>query len=492
MLNNFPFLTIILLLPLAGMLLILLLKSKYPKAAYPVSIVVSGVALLFTIWFGAAGWVGNFAHIEEASWIPSLGAAYRLGLDGISYPVVLLSTILFFSVFIFSSKIEKEIPNYFSLLLLLQTACLGVFLSLDLLLFYVFFEITLVGMYFLIAGWGHANRKEAAITFFIYTLIGSLVLLLALLSLYLNTTPHTFDMRILMEKHALTGTVAAFTFWGLFIAFAIKTPLFPFHTWLPLAHTEAPATGSAILAGILLKLGAYGFIRFALQMMPETFRQYATYVMVVAVVSAVYGALVAMAQTDIKRMVAYTSVNHMGYLVFGVAVAAVAPANAGVLALDGAVLQMFSHGIVTGCLFLLIGSLQERLTTREMPAIQGLLRTFPLLSALFIIASFASLGLPGLAHFPAEFQIFLGGYSVYPVAVGVMLIGLVITGGLYLRAIQMSFMGTPDKVIFKMQTDLKGYEQWAIVPLIILIIVVGLFPGIVLSIIHQTTKLFGS
>jgi len=490
--NNFPFLTIILLLPLAGMLLILLMKSKYPKAAYPVSIVVSGGALLLTIWFGASGRVGTFAHIEEASWIPSLGAAYRLGVDGISYPVVLLSTILFFSVFIFSSKIEKEIPNYFSLLLLLQTACLGVFLSLDLLLFYVFFEITLVGMYFLIAGWGHENRRKAAITFFIYTLIGSLVLLLALLSLYLNTTPHTFDMRVLMEKHALTGTVAAFTFWGLFIAFAIKTPLFPFHTWLPLAHTEAPATGSAILAGILLKLGTYGFIRFALQMMPETFRQYATYVMVIAVISAVYGALVAMAQTDIKRMVAYTSVNHMGYLVFGVAVAAVAPANAGVQALDGAVLQMFSHGIVTGCLFLLIGSLQERLTTREMPAIQGLLKTFPVLSALFIIASFASLGLPGLAHFPAEFQIFLGGYSVYPVAVGVMLLGLVITAGLYLRAIQMSFMGTPDNTIFKMQTDLKSYEQWAIVPLIILIIAIGLFPNILLSLIHQTTKLFGS
>lgn len=490
--NNFPFLTIILVLPIAGLTLILLLKKKYPDASYPLSIAVSGIALLLTTWFGISGMVGTFAHIEEVSWIPSIGADYRLGVDGISYPMVLLTTILFFCVIIFSAKKEKNLPNYYALILLLQTACLGVFLSLDVLLFYVFFEVTLVGMYFLIAGWGHENRKQAAITFFIYTLVGSLVLLLALLSLYLNTNPHTFDMRVLIAKHSLSGPIAAFTFWGLFIAFAIKTPLFPFHTWLPLAHTEAPATGSAILAGVLLKLGAYGFIRFALQMMPETFKQYAVYVVVVAVISAVYGAFVAMAQTDIKRMVAYTSVNHMGYLVFGVAVAAVAQSDAGIQALDGAALQMFSHGIVTGCLFLLVGSLQQRLTTREMPSIQGLLKTFPVLSALFIIASFASLGLPGLAHFPAEFQIFLGGYSVYPWAVGCMLLGLLLTAGLYLRAIQTSFMGTPNNDVVTSTSDLWKYEWWAIVPLIILIIVIGLFPNMLLSIIHQTTKLFGA
>lgn len=490
--STFPYLSTILFLPSAGLLLILLLKAKYPKAAYPVSILVSGLALLLTVWFGTSGMVGNFAHVEEVSWIPSIGAAYRLGLDGISYPLVLLTTILFFASIVFSSETKKDAPAYFALALLLQTACLGVFLSLDLLLFYVFFEVTLVGMYFLIAGWGHENRKKAAVTFFGYTLIGSLILLLALLSLYLNTAPRTFDMRVLIAQHSLTGPAAAFTFWGLFIAFAIKTPLFPFHTWLPLAHTEAPATGSTILAGILLKLGTYGFIRFSLQMMPETFKQYSMYVIVVAVVSALYGAFVAMAQTDIKRMVAYTSVNHMGYLVFGIAIAAITQSPAGIQALDGAVLQMFSHGIVTGCLFLLIGSLQERLTTREMPAFQGLLKSFPVLSALFIIASFASLGLPGLAHFLAEFEIFLGGFSVYPVAVGVMLIGLVITTALYLRAIQMSFMGTPDESTLTSKLDLKSYELWAIVPLIILIILIGIFPNIILSIIHQTTKLFAA
>lgn len=490
--STFPFLTIILLLPIAGLLLILLSKSRYPKAAYLISVVVTGLALLFTVWFGAAGLVGNFNHIEEVTWISSLGAAYRLGVDGISYPVVLLTTILFFSAVIFSKKVEKEVPNYFALALLLQSACLGVFLSLDLLLFYVFFEVTLVGMYFLIAGWGHQNRKKAAITFFVYTLIGSLVLLLALLSLYLNSATRTFDMRVLIANPSLTAPVAGLTFWGFFLAFAIKTPLFPFHSWLPLAHTEAPATGSAILAGILLKLGTYGFIRFALQMTPGAFQKYAMYVVVVAVISTLYGALVAMAQSDIKRMVAYTSVNHMGYLVFGIAVAAVSQSQAGVQALDGTVLQMFSHGIVTGCLFLLVGSIQERVTTREMPALQGLLKVFPVLSALFMIASFASLGLPGLAHFPAEFQIFLGGYSVYPVVVSIMLIGLVITAGLYLRAIQMSFMGEPNKEVIKVQHDLKGYELWSIVPLIILIIATGLFPSFILSIIHQTTKLFGA
>lgn len=485
--HSFPYLSIILFLPAVGAMLILMLRSNL-KAAHVISMVVSALALLLSIWFGIHDMSGSFSHIEEVKWIPSLGAAYRLGADGISYPLVILSTILFFATIVFSAKIEKKPSAYFALMLMLQTACLGVFLSLDLLLFYIFFEITLVGMYFLIAGWGHENRKKAAITFFIYTLIGSLVLLLAFLSIYLHTIPHTFDMRVLIAKHSLSGPVASITFWGLIIAFAIKTPLFPFHTWLPLAHTEAPATGSAILAGILLKLGAYGFIRFALQMMPETFRQYAIYIIPIAVISAIYGAFVAMAQTDIKRMVAYTSINHMGYLVFGVAVASVAYGDSAIQALDGSILQMFSHGIVTGALFLLIGALQHRLTTREMPSLHGLLKSFPVLSALFIIASFASLGLPGLAHFPAEFQIFLGGYSVYPIAVGCMLIGLVITAGLYLRAIQMSFMGTPDESKLKSFHDIKGYELWSIVLLIILIFVIGLFPNILLSLIHETTK----
>ncbi|MEK6480455.1 NADH-quinone oxidoreductase subunit M [Catalinimonas sp. 4WD22] len=487
---SFPLLSITIFLPLIGALVVLFTKPDQSKPAYGIGITSSALSLLSAILIWIKGVEGSFSQVEELAWIPSLGAAYRVGVDGISFPLVLLTTLLFLTSLIFSTKIKDKAPTYVALVLLLETACLGVFLSLDLLLFYVFFEITLVGMYFIIAGWGHEHAKKAALTFFIYTLVGSLFLLLALLSLYLHADPHTFDMRVFIAAPVLKGLAAALTFWGFFLAFAIKTPLFPFHTWLPTAHTEAPAPGSAILAGILLKLGAYGFIRFALQMTPEAFREFAPYVMVIAVVSALYGAFVALAQTDIKRMVAYTSVNHMGYFVFGVAVAAVAGNTARAQALDGAILQMVSHGVVTGALFLLVGSLQDRIKTREIADINGILHTSPVLGGLFILASFASLGLPGLAHFPAEFQIFLGGFSVYPIAVGFIIIGLLITSGLYLRAIQKVFMGKNPEGLTS-RDDLHAYELWALVPLILSILALGLFPEILLSVIHETTKILG-
>jgi NADH-quinone oxidoreductase subunit M len=257
-----------------------------------------------------------------------------------------------------------------------------------------------------------------------------------------------------------------------------------------MAHTEAPAPGSAILAGILLKLGTYGFIRFALQMTPEAFREYAIYVIIIAVVSAIYGAFVALAQTDIKRMVAYTSVNHMGYLILGVAAAAVLTGADKTRALDGAVLQMVSHGIVTGALFLLVGALQDRTQTREMDQINGFLKINPVLSGFFILAAFASLGLPGLAHFPAEFQIFLGAFAEFPVAVGITLLGLVITTALYLRAIQKVFMGTKPEGVTSF-SDLSRREMWAIAPLIVIIIIIGVYPESILYLINATTKIIG-
>lgn len=488
--ENIPLLTLIIFLPLAGSLLILLLKPKNDRLSYTIGLFASGLSLLAAVLVWIKGIPAGFGQIEEAAWIPSIGASYKLGVDGISFPLVLLTTILFFTSLIYSMKIKKNAGSYVALFLLLEMACLGVFLSLDLLLFYVFFEITLVGMYFVIAGWGHENRQKAAITFFIYTLVGSLFLLLALLSIYLHTDPRTFDMTQIIAAPPLKGLAAALTFWGLFIAFAIKTPLFPFHTWLPMAHTEAPAPGSAILAGILLKLGTYGFIRFALQMTPDAFREFAVYVIIFGVVSAVYGAFVALAQKDIKRMVAYTSVNHMGYLVLGVAAAAVLQAEARTRALDGAVLQMVSHGLVTGALFLIVGAVQDRSESRNMDKIGGFLKAAPILSGFFILAAFASLGLPGLAHFPAEFQIFLGTFSEFPVAVGITLLGLVITTALYLRAIQKVFMGGEITGIIKLK-DLSSRELWAMVPLILLIIIIGVYPESILSVINATTQALG-
>lgn len=488
--EQIPFLSITIFLPLAGSILLLVWQPRHPSTAHPIGILIAALTLLSAIMVWVRGVGAGFTQVEELPWIPSLGAAYRVGVDGISLPLVLLTTVLFLAALIFSGKIQERAHVYVSLALLMETACLGVFLSLDILLFYVFFEITLVGMYFIIAGWGHENRRQAALTFFIYTLIGSLFLLLALLGLYLYSDLHTFDMRVLISNPSLTGPVASLVFWAFLIAFAIKTPLFPFHTWLPMAHTEAPAPGSVILAGVLLKLGTYGLLRFALQMTPDAFRQYADVVMVLAVVSALFGAFVALAQTDIKRMVAYTSVNHMGYLVLGIAAAALAGAEDRVRALDGAVLQMVSHGIVTGSLFLLVGALQDRTQTREMSQMQGMLQLTPKLGWLFIIAAFASLGLPGLAHFPAEFQIFLGSFSVYPVAVGITVIGLVITTGLYLRAIFKVFMGDPQENVQELP-DLQSRELWAIVPLIALTIIIGIVPETVLAMIHRTIQALG-
>lgn len=489
-LSAIPLLSITTFLPVLGAIFLLVLRPEKAKTAYTVGIVTTALTLLATILIWTRGIGPGISQVEEFSWIPSIGIAYRLGVDGISYPLVLLTAVLFLVSLIFSSKIKDNANLFVELVLLLQTACLGVFLSLDLFLFYVFFEITLVGMYFIIAKWGHEHRRKAALTFFIYTLVGSLFLLLAFLGLYLFSSPNTFDMQLLIANPQITGMAASLIFWGLFIAFAIKTPLFPFHTWLPLAHTEAPAAGSAILAGVLLKLGTYGFIRFPLQMTPDAFREFAPFVIIIAVFTALYGAFVALAQTDIKRMVAYTSVNHMGYLVFGVAIAAVTTTTSGIIALDGAILQMISHGVVTGVLFLLVGALQDRTKTRDMDQMGGLLKAYPLLSGMFILAAFASLGLPGLAHFPAEFQIFLGGFDVYPVAVGIIIIALPLVTALYLRAIQKVFLGSLP-VSYNILHDLDRRELWAIVPLIAATLVIGLYPDSLLFIIHATTKLFG-
>lgn len=487
--QHIPLLSVSIFLPLLGALVLLLLRTQRRALAFALGMGTTALTVVATALIWVRGVPGGFAQVEELRWIPSLGAAYRVGVDGISLPLVLLTAVLFLVAMIYSAKVSDQPGSFVALLLLLETACLGAFLALDLLLFYVFFELTLVGMYFIIAGWGHENRKKAALTFFIYTLVGSLFLLLAFLALYLNAAPHTFDMRVLLAHPPLTGTAAALTFWAFFLAFAIKTPLFPFHTWLPAAHTEAPAAGSAILAGVLLKLGGYGFIRFSLQMTPDAFRQFAPYVMGLALFSAIYGALAALGQTDIKRLVAYTSVNHMAYVVFGVGAAALTTTGSA-FGLDGAVLQMVSHGIVTSCLFLLVGALQDRTNTREMDQLGGLAQVYPLLSGLFILAAFASLGLPALAHFPAEFQIFLGGYEVAPVMTALLLLGLLLTTALYLRAIQRVFLGEGPTTALP-PADLSGRELWAIVPLIVLIVGLGIYPEALLRVIHATQQVMG-
>ena len=482
-----PIVSITLFLPLLGALLILVLRRPPTRVVHAIGITTSGLTLVGAVlmWLRGVNDSG-FAQVEQIDWMPSIGAAYRVGVDGISLPLVLLSALLFFITFIYSAKLRERAPAFVVLMLLLETAAIGTFAALDAILFYVFFEISLVSMYFMIAGWGHEDRQRAALMFFIYTLLGSLPLLLAILGLYLGSDPHTFDMRAWIDNPPLAGTAAMWALVAMLFTFAVKTPVFPFHTWLPAAHVQAPAAGSVILAGVMLKFGTYGLVRFSLQMTPDAFHDAGIVILTFGVVAALYGAFAALAQSDLKRLIAYTSVNHMGYVIVGVAIAGLAlDPTVRTIALDGAVLQMVSHGLVTGALFLLVGMLQDRAHTREMDQFGGLLQLTPVLGWSFMLAAFASLGLPGLAHFPAEFQIFLATLQVEPMAV-IAILGIVITAGLYLKAISQVFLGETNDQWSDMK-DLNRREILALAPLLILIIVVGIAPSWVLGIIHKTT-----
>ncbi|MCQ0090205.1 MULTISPECIES: NuoM family protein [Rhodobacterales] len=479
-----PLLTIATFLPILGGLALIALPVRSARVAHGLSITVTGLVFLITLAIWSRGIVpGGFAQVEEIAWIPAIGAAYRLGLDGLSLPLVLLTSLLFLLSAIYSARISERVPSYVVLMLMLETASLGSFMALDGLLFYVFFEVSLVGMYFMIAGWGYEDRQRAALMFFLYTLLGSLPLLLAIIGLYLSSG--TFDMRAWIDAPPLAGLGAMLALIAMLFTFAVKIPAFPVHTWLPAAHVQAPTAGSVILAGVMLKFGTYGLVRFALQMTPETFTRAGVVILAFGVFSALYGAFAALAQSDLKKMIAYTSVNHMGYVVMGVAVAALASDPAiRVVALDGAALQMISHGLVTGALFFLVGMLQDRAHIRDMGDFGGLLGRVPWLGWAFVVSAFASLGLPGLAHFPAEFQIFLATLNTQPWAV-VAIIAIVVTAGLYLRAIAAVFLGEPNEKWAAMP-DLGRREMLVIVPLLFLTVLVGVAPSWLLNMIHTT------
>jgi NADH-quinone oxidoreductase subunit M len=353
-----------------------------------------------------------------------------------------------------------------------------------------------VAMYFLIAGWGHGGRaRAAALKFFLYTFLGSLALLLGFILLHLAAAPRTFDIVELTAADPLAGggPYAALTMLAILVGLAVKTPTVPFHTWLPPAHTEAPATGSAILAGVLLKMGTYGFVRIAMPVLPDTWRQYALAVVIVGVVSVVYGALVALAQTDVKRMIAYTSVNHMGYVLLGVGAAGLLAGSdeqARVLATTGAVTQMVSHGLITGALFLLTGVLRDRGGTYDMSAYSGLAARTPAFAGAFAVAAFASLGLPGFSGFIAEFQVFTGALPAAPLPTVVATTGVLLTAALFLLALQRLLLGPlriPDAPgAPRPFADLRASEAAAIVPLLVLATVIGLLPRFLLDVIEPS------
>ena len=485
-----PLLTIATFLPILAGLALMALPDRSTRTAHAVSIAATGAVFLITLAIWARGIVaGDFAQVEEIAWIPAIGAAYRLGVDGLSLPLVLLTSLLFLLSALYSARIGERATSYVVLMLMLETASLGTFMALDGLLFYVFFEVSLVGMYFMIAGWGYEERQRAALMFFLYTLLGSLPLLLAIIGLYLGSG--TFDMRVWVEGTELSGLPAMLALIAMLLTFAVKIPAFPVHTWLPAAHVQAPTAGSVILAGVMLKFGTYGLVRFAYQMTPEAFAQAGQGILAFGVVSALYGAFAALAQTDLKKMIAYTSVNHMGYVVMGVAIAALAAEpRIRTIALDGATLQMVSHGLVTGALFFLVGMLQDRAHTRGISDFGGLLGRVPWLGWAFILSAFASLGLPGLAHFPAEFQIFLATLNGMPWALTAIL-AIVVTAALYLRAIASVFLGEINDRWAEIP-DLDQREKLVILPLLVLTVLIGVAPGWLIDMIHTAMTGIGN
>lgn len=437
---------------------------------------------------------GEFAFDVRRVWIPSLRSGYHIGVDGFSLPLLALTVVLFLACAIYSLRETRRVRLYAALFLFLETMCLGVFVSLDLVLFFVFFDLSIVGMYFVINGWGHAQARRAALQFFLYTFLGSLVLLLGFIVVYLSADPHTFDMVELAAANPLAGNTArgAVALIAITVGLAIKTPTVPFHTWLPLAHTEAPAAGSAILAGVLLKLGTYGFVRIAMPMLPEAWRRYALVIVIIGVVSVLYGALVALAQNNFKRMIAYTSVNHMGYIVLAIGAAGLVANNteqARTLAITGAVTQMVSHGLITGALFLIAGVLYERRRTYDMDAFGGVAGTAPVFAAVTAAAVFASLGLPGFSGFIAEFQIFIGSFAPAPIYTAFAFLGILITAALLLRAYQRVFLGTPRTT--GDFADLTAPEAVSIIPLMVAAVVIGVFPRFVLDVIEPASRVLG-
>jgi NADH-quinone oxidoreductase subunit M len=484
-------LTTVIFLPLLGAVLLMLLPASRERLVRgaAAAIAVVPLVLLIAAWLRFRG-TGGFELVESARWIPTLGVSYTVGVDGISLPLAAMTALLFLAAIVYPVDLRGRAREYFALFLFLETVSLGVFLALDLFLFYVFWDLSLVGMYFLIGGWGHGEAaRRAALKFFLYTLAASLAMLLAILGLYLATEPRTFDMVEIIRQPPLPagGLYPALVFLGFALAFAVKAPLVPFHTWLPPAHVDAPAPASAILAGVLLKMGTYGFVRILLQMMPGTFQRFALPLAILAVLSIVYGALVALAQPNLKRRIAYTSVNHMGYTVLGIAAAgALLSGNqaARALALTGATVEMVAHGLITGALFLITGSVWARAETYEISEFGGLAARAPLLTFTTALAAFASLGLPGLAGFVAEFQVFVGTFSVYPWLAGIGLLGILITAALFLHLLQRIFLGElPAR--WSNWRELRPVEVAALAGLLLFVVWIGVAPAWLLTVIDS-------
>ncbi len=487
-------LTIAWLLPLLGAL-VLIFSSRWSAAGVRLfGVIIAALSLGMLVWAWAGFDPGGplFQHVQEVPWVPSIGVAYRVGVDGIALAVATMSALVFLAAIAYPVDTKGQPRQYYAWMLFLMATSLAVFLVLDLLLFYVFFDLSLVGMYFLIGRWGHGKPQLSALTFFLYTFAGSLAMLLAIIGLYLSLDSPSFDMRLIIQQQPLAGDglYAGLVFLGLMLGLAIKTPLVPLHTWLPQAHVDAPGPASAILAGVLLKMGTYGMVRLPLAMLPDTFERYALVVATIALVAILYGALVALGQSNLKRRIAYTSINHMGYTVLGIAVAASFSDHlaARQLALTGATVEMVAHGLITGSLFLICGSFWQRTGEYDLDYYGGLAHQAPLLTGLTVLAAFASLGMPGLAGFVAEFQVFAGTFAVYPWLAVCAVLGILITAALFLDLLRRLFFGRLPVHLGRF-SELSRAEWGVLGALGLAIVVIGVYPGFLLKVIDSASAL---
>jgi len=483
---DFGYLTAILFLPLAGIIVIALLPKPQARTirltalTFTLASFILSIAV-FCLFDRSAGAIGQMQFEEKISWIPAINAFYHLGVDGLSLPMVILMTFLGFLAVLVSWKIELRPREYFIWLLLLETSILGVFCSLDLVLFFLFWELELIPMYFLISIWGSGRKEYAANKYLIYTLVGSAMMLAGILSIYFTTG--SLGMMGLCGLSVASPVIPfAAMFFLLFIGFAIKLPMVPLHTWLPDAHTNAPTAVSVILAGALLKMGGYGMIRLCVSIFPEIALRYAPLLVALAVVGVLYGAAVTMRQRDLKRLIAYSSVSHMGYVLLGIFALSQ-------ISLTGAVLQMFSHGVITGLLFAMVGLVYDKAHERNLDNLGGLARRMPVITVVFTVAGLASLGLPGTCGFAAEFITFVGCFSSTAVG-GIQIytllgvLGIVLTAGYILWMLQKVFYGSPLEK-YDGVPDADNIEKVCIFSFVAVIMLIGVYPAILTDVIKM-------
>ncbi len=474
---DFPWLTALVFLPLIGAALLLLIRESLARWV-SLALAIGDFLLTLPVCFLFDPSVPGMQFTERVSWITSPPINYSLGVDGISLPLVVLTTFITPLCILTSWKsIESRVREFMGLILVMEAAMLGVFVALDFVLFYVFWEVMLIPMYLLIGVWGGANRLYAAIKFFLYTLAGSVLLLVALIVLFFQGG-HTFDI-VALTQGMYSPTLQNWLFLAFFLAFAIKVPMFPFHTWLPDAHVEAPTAGSVILASVLLKMGAYGFLRFALPMLPDATVTFTPMIVTLSLIAIIYGAYMALAQADLKKLIAYSSVSHMGFVTLGIFAL-----NA--QGIEGAVFQMVNHGITTGALFLCVGTIYERTHSRLIADHSGLAKSMPRYATVLVIFVLSSLGLPGTNSFVGEFLVLVGTFIWSKGAAAIAALGVILAAVYLLWMVQRVAFGSPTRNSDARLFDLNLREMVTFAPLVVLVFVIGVFPNPVLNIMHAS------